>query len=436
MRGSLRAGIARDHAEAVHHADRRRLDLPGFGAARRRPCSTRRSSSPITTIASWSRSSSRRSASRRRSSSSRRAAIPARPSRSPPRSRASARPETVVAVFAADHVVADQQAFLALCAAAAEAAATGLYRHARRQADRAGDRLRLYPSRRGHRGDGARRVDAFVEKPDRETAERYVADGYLWNSGNFFFRADVMLEELRAFEPEMAEAAAAALAKAPSATSASSRSTREAFGDAPKKSIDYAVMERTKRAAVVPADIGWSDVGNWDAVWKLSPARRATATPSMARASRSTPKNVHVRSNGLLTAVVGVKDVIVVTTQDAVLVLARDQGDKVKAARRRAASAASAARRPSTSACTAPGAITSRSTTGAALPGQAHRRHARPPAVAAEALSPRRALDRGQGHGGGHARRRSHDGARERVDLSCRSASSTGSPIPARSIWS
>ena len=102
-----------------------------------------------------------------------------------------------------------------------------------------------------------------------------------------------------------------------------------AFERSPKKSIDYAVMERTQRAAVVPADIGWSDVGNWDAVWKLS-QRDARGNSIYGEGVAIDADNVHVRSTGLLTAVVGVKDVIVVSTQDAVLVLRRDQGDKVK----------------------------------------------------------------------------------------------------------
>ena len=161
------------------------------------------------------------------------------------------------------------------------------------------------------------------------TAERYVAEGYLWNSGNFFFRADVMLEELRAFEPEMAEATARGARGGRATISDLSRSIRRRSTDAPKKSIDYAVMERTKRAAVVPADIGWSDVGNWDAVWKLS-QRDASGNSIQGEGVTLDAKNVHIRSTGLLTAVVGVNDVIVVSTQDAVLVLARDQGDKVK----------------------------------------------------------------------------------------------------------
>jgi mannose-1-phosphate guanylyltransferase/mannose-6-phosphate isomerase len=237
-------------------------------------------------------------------------------------------PETIVAVFAADHVILDQREFLSACAAAADAAADGYI-----------VTLGVTPSEPavayGYIRPGAtigaskaRHVEAFVEKPDLADAERYVAGGYLWNSGNFFFRADVMLDELRALEPEMAEATARALAHAVDDLGFLALEA-QAFADAPKKSIDYAVMERTKRAAVVPADIGWSDVGDWGAVWKLS-ERDANGVSIHGEGFALDCKNVHIRSTGMLTAVVGVNDVVVVSTQDAVLVLAREQGAKVK----------------------------------------------------------------------------------------------------------
>jgi len=237
-------------------------------------------------------------------------------------------PQTIVAVFAADHVILDQSGFLAASTAAAAAAADGYI-----------VTLGVTPSEPavgyGYIRPGAPigsgkalKVEAFVEKPDRTAAERYVAAGYLWNSGNFFFRADVMLDELRAFEPEMAEATARALAAAVDDLGFLTLEAR-AFADAPKKSIDYAVMERTKRAAVVPASIGWSDVGDWGAVWKLS-KRDANGVSIHGEGFALDAKNVHIRSAGMLTAVVGVNDVVVVSTQDAVLVLAREQGAKVK----------------------------------------------------------------------------------------------------------
>ncbi len=237
-------------------------------------------------------------------------------------------PQTVVAVFAADHVVLDQPGFLATCALAAEAAAAGsIVTLGVKPTEPAIGYGYIRPGVALGK-TGARSVDAFVEKPDLAVAERYVAEGYLWNSGNFFFRADVMLEELKAFEPEMVEAAAAALDGARDDLGFLALD-KEAFERSPKKSIDYAVMERTARAAVVPADIGWSDVGNWDAVWKLSP-RDASGNAILGNGFALDAKNVHIRSPDLLTAVIGLDDIAVVTTQDAVLVMRRDQGDKVK----------------------------------------------------------------------------------------------------------
>ena len=237
-------------------------------------------------------------------------------------------PRAVVAVFASDHVIIKQEAFLEVCAAAAVAAEKGfIVTLGVKPTEPAVGYGYIRPGA-AIEGTLASRVDAFVEKPLRDVAEGYVEAGYLWNSGNFFFRADVMLEELRAFEPEMASAAEAAIDKAKTDLGFLGLDAA-AFALAPKKSIDYAVMERTKRAAVIPADIGWSDIGNWDAVWKLSD-RDARGNSIYGEGVVMDTDNVHVRSTGLLTAAVGVKDVIIVTTQDAVLVIAHDQGDRVK----------------------------------------------------------------------------------------------------------
>ena len=136
------------------------------------------------------------------------------------------------------------------------------------------------------------------------------------------------VEELRNFEPDMAAAAERAVAKAKQDLNFLVLDA-EAFAGAPKKSIDFAVMERTGKAAVVPADIGWSDVGNWEAVWQLS-ERDGKGNSIRGRGVVMNASNVHVRSDEHLTTVVGVDDVIVITTQDAVLVLNKAQGDSVK----------------------------------------------------------------------------------------------------------
>ena len=238
-------------------------------------------------------------------------------------------PDTVVVVLAADHVVRDRPGLVDLCKKAGAAAAEGFivtlgikpdhpatgYGYLRPGAPIAADSEVL-------------KLEAFVEKPDRDTAQGYIDAGYYWNSGNFIFRADVMQSEIAQFEPAMAEAAEAAI-------EAAQRDLGflvldgEAFGRAPQKSIDYAVMEKTDKAALIPADIGWSDVGTWRAVWELS-ERDEAGNSVRGDAVVMNARNVHVRSEDILTTVVGVDDVIVVTTQDAVLVLSHEHGDQVK----------------------------------------------------------------------------------------------------------
>ena len=238
-------------------------------------------------------------------------------------------PDTIVAVLAADHVVRDGAGFVALCKQAAIAAAEGfIVTLGVKPTEPATGYGYIKTGKPVFAGGGVLKVEGFVEKPDIATAERYVAGGYLWNSGNFFFRASAMQEELTNFEPQMMEAAAEAVDKAKSDLGFLVLDA-DAFGRAPKKSIDYAVMERTAKAAVIPADIGWSDVGTWSAVWGLS-ERDGQGNAIRGHGIVMNASNVYVRSDDHLTTVVGVDDVIVVTTQDAVLVLNKKHGDHVK----------------------------------------------------------------------------------------------------------
>jgi len=173
-----------------------------------------------------------------------------------------------------------------------------------------------------------RRIERFVEKPDETRANAFIADGYLWNSGNFVFRADIMLEELARFEPEIATAAEGAVLAAKKDLGFVVLD-RDFFVKAPKTSIDYAVMERTGRAVVLTADVGWSDVGEWSAVWRLD-RRDADGNSLRGRAVAIDSSNVLVRSEEQLAAVIGLTDVVVIATGDAVLVAHRSQTDKVK----------------------------------------------------------------------------------------------------------
>jgi mannose-1-phosphate guanylyltransferase/mannose-6-phosphate isomerase len=238
-------------------------------------------------------------------------------------------PETVVAVLAADHVFEDGAKFAELCARAAVAAKAGEIVAFGIKPDHPAtgygyicpaDPLAVDPQ--------VRRVERFVEKPNEERAKTLIAQGYLWNSGNFVFRADVMLQELERFEPEIAAATREAVAKA-NADLGFLLLDRESFVRAPKTSIDFAVMERTHRAAVLAADVGWSDVGQWSTVWRLSP-RDEQGNSLRGRVVAIDSSNVLVRSEEHLAAVIGLENVIVVATGDAVLVADQAQTDKVK----------------------------------------------------------------------------------------------------------
>jgi mannose-1-phosphate guanylyltransferase/mannose-6-phosphate isomerase len=237
--------------------------------------------------------------------------------------------QAVVAVLAADHVFGDSALFAELCREAGVAAAGGAIVTFGIKPDHPATGYGYI--RAGEPIDAAgrvRKVAAFVEKPDAATAQRFVEEGYLWNSGNFIFRADVMLEELKRFEPDMASAAAGAVAKATSDLGFLLLDA-ENFAQAPKKSIDYAVMERTDKAAVIGADVGWSDVGLWTTVWRLS-ERDGDGNSLRGKAVAMDARNVLIRTDDQLTAVVGLDNIIVVTTPDAVLVVDAAQADKVK----------------------------------------------------------------------------------------------------------
>jgi mannose-1-phosphate guanylyltransferase/mannose-6-phosphate isomerase len=237
--------------------------------------------------------------------------------------------DALVLVLAADHVVHKPDAFREACRHAAVAAAQGrIVTFGIEPTHPATNYGYIRPGEKLN-GASVRSVEAFVEKPDAATAAGYVADHYLWNSGNFLFHAATMLGEIERFEPAMAEAAIASV-RGLTRDLDFLRLAPEAFGRAPKKSIDYAVMERTNLAAVLPADLGWSDIGSWSAVWDVlehDDAGNATDGAVVMLDSR----NSLVRSEEpVLTTVIGLDDVIVVSTADAVLVSTRAKAEQVK----------------------------------------------------------------------------------------------------------
>jgi mannose-1-phosphate guanylyltransferase/mannose-6-phosphate isomerase len=172
-------------------------------------------------------------------------------------------------------------------------------------------------------------VKEFVEKPDLVTAEKYLESGdYYWNSGMFFFKASVFLAELEKAAPEML----AACRKAWEGRSSDLDFTRldtEAFAACPSDSIDYAVMEKTDRAVVIPLDAGWSDVGSWAALWEVGDADEEGNVTS-GDVSNVACKDSYFYSGSRLVAGIGLQDTIVVETADAVLVAAKDRVQEVK----------------------------------------------------------------------------------------------------------
>ena len=238
--------------------------------------------------------------------------------------------DALMLILPADHLIRDLPAFRAAVERAAAAAALGGmvtfgieptgpetgYGYIRRGGAVAGL-------------EGTYRVDAFVEKPSRAVAETYIeGGGYSWNSGMFLFPVAGVLTELERHAP--AVLAAARLAVAGAATDLDFfRLDAAAFQAAPSISIDYAVMERTSEAVVVPAEFGWTDIGTWSALWEVS-AKDADGSVLVGDVISQDSRNCYIRSEGPLTAVLGIEDAVIVVTDDAVMVAARDRVGEIK----------------------------------------------------------------------------------------------------------
>jgi len=235
--------------------------------------------------------------------------------------------DPVLLALAADHVVTDAGAFAKVCRLAAEAAIDNRIVTFGVQPTRPATEYGYIRPAQAIRA-GLFGIERFVEKPDAETAARYVAEGYLWNSGNFVFRAGLLLEEYGRFEPD-SNAAVTAAVKAAGSDLSFVTLDPEAFTRATAKSIDYALMERTERAAVVPVSYGWSDVGSWQAVWELS-EHDAAGNASQGKTVFVDTRGSYVASEKQLVALLGLDDVVVVTTDDAVLVARREDGDGLR----------------------------------------------------------------------------------------------------------
>jgi mannose-1-phosphate guanylyltransferase / mannose-6-phosphate isomerase len=240
-------------------------------------------------------------------------------------------PDSLLLVLPSDHVIANEPAFIKAAGAAAQIARDGYLvtfgitptePHTGYGYIRTGAEL----------VDGAQSyaVDAFVEKPDARTAERFLAEGgYYWNSGMFMLKASTYMEELRRFEPEIAKQAELSLASAQRGSDFVHLDA-ESFSASPNISVDHAVMEKTKRAAVVAvADLGWNDIGSWTALADIA-ERDAKGNALIGDVLTDAVTNSYIRAEHRLVAAIGLDNVVIVETADAVLVAHRDQAQDVK----------------------------------------------------------------------------------------------------------
>jgi mannose-1-phosphate guanylyltransferase/mannose-6-phosphate isomerase len=236
-------------------------------------------------------------------------------------------PDAVVLALAADHVVRDTAGFIAACRQGLVAAQAGHIVTFGVEPERPATEYGYISPGEMISGE-VRSVAKFVEKPDPTTAAEYIKAGYLWNSGNFMFRASVLLDEYGKFDAESVKSVTRSVVDAGRDLGFITLEPG-AFESAKMISIDYAVMEKTARTAVVPVACGWSDVGSWRAVWELS-EKDSEGNAANGAAVFEDSRNCNVTTDKTLVALEGVDDLVVVATQDAVLVSRQKDANGLK----------------------------------------------------------------------------------------------------------
>ena len=236
-------------------------------------------------------------------------------------------PESIILVLAADHLVRDEEAFGAVVQRAVVQARTGKL-----------VTFGIVPDapetgygyiERGAGADGCFEVARFVEKPDASRAREFIASGrFYWNSGMFMFGARRYLDELGKFRPDILKASRNSWVARVQDLDFCRLGEQEFIG-CPSDSIDYAVMERTRDATVVEADIGWSDIGSWSSLWQAADSDDAGNVAS-GDVHLDDVRNSYVRADSRMVAAIGVEDVVIVETADAVLVTTKEHAQKVK----------------------------------------------------------------------------------------------------------
>ena len=237
--------------------------------------------------------------------------------------------DTLLLVMPADHIIQDEEAFAKAVMEMAEVAAAGNLVTFGITPETAATGYGYICAGDALSGSSARTITAFVEKPDRVTAERYVAaKNYFWNSGIFLFSARSLLQELEQHAPDIFIACADSYKTAKQEGSFLKLGSKS-FSVCRSESIDYAVMERTSRAVVRPVSMGWSDIGSWESLWEVHPKDDGgnAITGSVVNVDC---ENNYLRAGDRTLAVLGVKDLVVVDTDDALLIVHRSRSEEVK----------------------------------------------------------------------------------------------------------
>ena len=236
-------------------------------------------------------------------------------------------PDALLLVMPSDHLITDVAAFHTAIEAALDAAKSGhLVTFGIRPTEPSTGYGYIAP---GDKTGPVWQVLRFVEKPDRLTAEAYVRDGYLWNAGIFLFRADSFLAALSQYAPDVSVALAAAMNDQQS-EGICVRPHSEAFSRCPSISIDYAVMERASNVMVVPVEMGWSDVGSWDVLWRVTPPDADGNVRRGAGAMIACRDSLLRNEGGPFVAALGLEEMVVVSTPDAVLIAPRQRAEEIR----------------------------------------------------------------------------------------------------------
>jgi len=235
--------------------------------------------------------------------------------------------DPLLLVLAADHVIQDEAAFTRAVRSAIPLAESGKLVTFGIEPNE--PHIGYGYINRGEKIDAGFAVKRFVEKPSLELAEEYVSSGnYYWNSGIFLFKASKYLEELKRFRPDIYDACKSSMDDIQSDLDFY-RVNRVSFESCPSESVDYAVMEKTQDAVVVPMDVGWSDIGSWSSLWDIS-IKDSKGNVTQGDVILHNSNNSYVRSDGKLVAAIGIEDLVIVSTKDALMVSHKDSVKDIK----------------------------------------------------------------------------------------------------------